>query len=115
MFFATFIYYNSHVTVTPTNVMAMVLTPRSVMVTWTPSHPITNVTMYIIHYITTVSYTDSGNMTVNGINTTTGILPDLEENTPYTITVQAVSYRGGMVLLSGFSNEVPVVTFTDGK
>ena len=109
------IYCNSHVTDAPTNVMAMVLTPRSVMVTWTPSHPITNVTMYIIHYITTVSYTDSGNMTVNGINTTTGNLTDLEENTPYTITVQAVSYRGGMMLLSGFSNEVSVITFTDGK
>ena len=96
--------------------MATVLTPRSVMVTWNPSHPLlTNVTSYMIHYITDVSYTDSASVTVDGINTTNYTLTSLEENTPYNITVQAVSIRGGMMLLSGNSNEVSVITFTDGK
>ena len=95
--------------------MAIVLTPHSVMVTWNPSHPLTDVTSYIIYYITDVSYTNSGSMTVDGINTTSGNLTDLEENTPYNITVQAVSSRGGMMLLSGNSSEVSVMTFTDGK
>ena len=109
------LFTTTHVTDAPTNVMATVLSPRSVRITWNPSHPLTNVTSYIIHYITNVSYTDSGNMTVDGINTTSGTLTDLEENTPYTITVQAVSSRGGMILLSGNSNEVSLITYTDGK
>ena len=109
------LFTTTHVTDAPTNVMATVLTPRSVMVTWNPSHPLTDATSYIIHYITNVSYTDSGNMTVDGINTTRYTLTDLEENTPYTITVQAVSSRGGMTLLSGNSNEVSVITYTAGK
>ena len=109
------LFTGTHVTDAPTNVMATVLTPRRVRVTWNPSHPLTDVTSYIIHYITNVSYTDSGNMTVDGINTTNGTLTDLEENTPYSIIVQAVSSRGGMTLLSGNSNEVLVITYTAGK
>ena len=95
--------------------MATVLTSRSVMVTWNPSHSLTNVTSYDIHYITDVSYTNSGNMRVDGIDTTNYTFTNLEENTPYNITVQAVSTRGGMTLLSGNSSEVSVITFTDGK
>ena len=108
-------FINNHVTDTPYNVMATVLTPRSVMVTWYPSHPLTNVTRHIIHYITDVSYTNGRSITVDGMNTTNYTLTDLEENTPYNIAVQAVSSREGMTLLSGNSSEVSVITFTDGK
>ena len=92
-----YIFTATRVTDAPTNVIATVLTPRSVRVTWNPYHlSLTNVTSYIIHYITAVSYTDSGNMTVDGINTTSYTLTNLEENIPYTVTVQAVSSSGGI-------------------
>ena len=100
------------VTDTPTNVSARVLSPRSVEVTWNPSPPLTNVTSYIIFYTTTVSYAVNGNMTVIGSNTTNAIVTDLEENTPYTIIVRAISARG---VISGDSNEVSVTTYTNGK
>ena len=101
------------ITDAPTNVSARVLSPRSVEVTWNPSHPsFTNVTSYIIFYTTTAAYAVNGNMTVIGSNTTDATLTDLEENTPYTITIQAISARG---VISGDSNEVSVTTYTDGK
>ena len=82
-------------------------------VTWNPSHPsFTNVTSYNISYTTTASYAVNGNLTVIGSNTTDATLTDLEENTPYTITIQAISARG---VISGDSNEVSVTTYTDGK
>ena len=96
----------------PTNVSATVLTPRSVAVTWNPSHSLTNVTGYVISYTTTASYTVGGNVTINGRTTTRGNLTNLEENTPYTITVQAISSTG---LISDNSNVVLVTTYTDGK
>ena len=101
------------VTDAPNDVSARVLSPRSVEVTWNRSHPsLTNVTSYIIFYTTMASYAVNGNMTVNGSSTTNATLTDLEENTPYTITIQAISARE---VISGDSNEVSVTTYTDGK
>ena len=95
----------------PTNVRATVLTPRSVVVTWVQSSsPI--VTGYLISYTTSVPYTSGGNVTVNGHDTTSHILTNLEENTLYTITVQATTDDNRM---SAYSNEVSVTTYTDGK
>ena len=88
------------------------LTPRSVRVTWNPSSLLSNVTAYLITYTTNASYTSDGNVTVNGTDTASGILTDLEENTLYSITVQAISVDG---IISSKSNEVSVTTYTDGK
>ena len=87
------------------------LTSRSVLVTWEPSSS-SNVIGYLISYTTTASYTSGGNVTVNGGSTTSGILTDLEEDTLYTITVQATTSDNRM---SANSNEVSVRTYTDGK
>ena len=101
------------ITDAPTNVSARVLSPRSVEVTWNPSHPsLTDVTSYIISYTTTAAYAVNGNLTVIGSSTTDATLTDLEENTQYTITIQAISARE---VISGDSNEVSVTTYTDGK
>ena len=80
-------------------------------VTWNPSPLLSNSTGYLITYITNVLYTNDGNVTVNGSNTLSAILTDLEENTLYTITVQAISVDG----ISNKSNEVSVTTYTDGR
>ena len=94
----------------PTNVRPTVLTPRSVEVTWTASSS-SDVTGYLISYTTTAEYTSGGSVTVNRGTTTRGTLSSLEENTPYTITVQANSNNG----MSANSNAVSVTTYTDGK
>ena len=94
--------------VPPTNVRATVLTPRSVEVTWTVFS--SSYTGYLISYTTTAEYTTGDNVTVNG-STTRGTLSNLEENTPYTFTVQANSHYG----MSANSNAVSVTTYTDGK
>ena len=94
----------------PTNVGATVLTSRSVEVTWTVSSS-PDVTGYLILYTTDASYTSGGSVTVNRGTTTRGNLNNLEENTPYTITVQANSDNG----MSANSNAVSVTTYTDGK
>ena len=96
-------------TVTPTNVRATVLTPRSVEVTWTVSSS-SDVTGYIISYTTTASYTSGGSVPVNQRTTTRGTLNNLEESTTYTITVQAISNSG-----NANSTAVSVTTYTDGK
>jgi len=97
----------------PTNVEVTVLTPRSVKVTWNPpsSSSSSNVIGYLISYTTTASYTMNGRMTVNGGSTTSYTLTSLEENTLYTITVQAI----GNGTRSPNSNEVSVRTYTAGK
>lgn len=100
------------VTDAPTNVIATALTSRSVEVTWNPSHQAANVISYVITYTTTASYAFNGSMMISGRNTTRGTLTNLQENTPYTITVQAMSGTG---TISGSSNEVLVTTYTDGK
>ena len=87
------------------------LTPRSVEVTWEP-YTSSDVTGYLISYTTTASYTSGGSVTVNDGSTTSGTLTNLEENTLYTITVQATTSDNRM---SANSNEVSVRTYTDGK
>ena len=85
------------------------LTPRSIVVTWEPS-PSFNIISYLISYTTNASYTNGGSMNVSG-TATNHTLTNLEENTLYTITVQATNSSG----TSGNSNEVSVTTYTDGK
>ena len=86
------------------------LTPHSVEVTWTLSSS-SNVTGYLISYTTTAEYTSGGSVMVSGNSTTSGILMNLEENTLYTITVQAVTSNSG----NANSTAVSVITYTDGK
>ena len=95
----------------PTNVKATVLTSRSIQITWEPS-PLSDVTGYLISYTTTASYTSGGSVLVNGGSTTSDTLTNLEEDTLYTITVQA-TIDGYAASVS--SNEVSVRTYTDGK
>ena len=77
---------------------------------WRPSFLLANVTGYFISYTTVASYTSGGNVTVNGFDALRYTLTNLEENTIYTITVQAISE-----ILSASSNEASVTTFTDGR
>ena len=114
-----FPYFGYNVVITsvglfpPTTVTAMVLTSRSIQITWETSSS-TGVTIigYLISYTTTASYTSGGNVTVNGGSTTSGTLTNLEEDTLYTITVQAITSDN---TISANSNEVSVRTYTDGK
>ena len=93
----------------PTNVMATVLTPRSVQVTWTQSSS-SDVIGYLISYDTTASYAGGGSVMMSG-RSTTSTLNNLEEGTTYTIIVQSNSDGG----LSINSNAVTVTTQTIGK
>ena len=86
------------------------LTPRSVVVTWEPSSS-SDVTGYLISYTTTASYASGGKVTMDDVYSTTYTLTNLEEDTLYTITVQAASSSR----MSANSNEVSVRTYTDGK
>ena len=90
------------------------LTPRNVEITWTVSSS-PDVIGYIISYTTTAEYIDindrSGSVMVSGNSATSHTLNNLEENTLYTITVQATTNdnrRSGNI-------EVSVTTYTDGK
>jgi len=91
------------------------LTATSVVVMWEQS-PSTDVTGYLISYSTNASYISKSDrmrsMIVTGRSTTTVTLTNLEENTPYTITVQSDSTSDG---LSAPSGVVSVTTLTDGK
>ena len=98
-------------TAASTNVRATVSTPCSVEVTWDPS-PSPIVTGYLISYTTSASYTSGGSVTVNSNDTTSHTLTNLEENTLYTISAQATTDDNRM---STYSNEVSVMTYTDGK
>ena len=97
----------------PTNVRATVVTSRSIQITWelSSSSDVT-VTGYLISYTTTASYASGGRVTVNGGSTTSHNITNLEEDTLYTITVQATTSDNRM---SAHSNEVSVTTYTDGK
>ena len=95
----------------PTNVRATVVTSRSIQITWERSSS-SDVTGYLISYTTTASYTSGGSVTVDGGSTTSGTLTNLEEDTLYTITVQATTSDN---TVSTKSNEVSVTTYTDGK
>ena len=87
------------------------LKPRSVEVTWTVSSS-SDAIGYIISYTTTASDTSGESERVNGRTTTRATLINLEENTLYTITIQAITSDNRM---SGNSNVVSVTTYTDGK
>ena len=95
----------------PTDVRATVLTSRNVEVTWIVSSSF-NVTGYLISYTTTATYTRGGSVTVSGGNATSNIFNYLQEDTLYTITVQATTSDNRM---SANSNPVSVTTYTDGK
>ena len=95
----------------PTNVRATVLTPRSVEVTWTVSSS-PDVTGYLISYSTDAEYTSGGSVMVSDGSTTRDIVMNLEENTLYTITVQATASDSRRRINS---TAVSVTTYTDGK
>ena len=96
----------------PTNVRATVVTSRSIQITWEPSSSF-DVTGYLVSYTTTASYIDSSNRSRSiTVTTTSGTLTNLEEDTLYTITVQATTSDNRM---SANSNEVSVRTYRDGK
>ena len=86
------------------------LRATSVVVMWDQS-PSTDVTGYLISYSTDASYTSGGNVMVSSHAITSFLITGLEENTPYTITVQSNSSGG----LGAPSNVVSVTTLTDGK
>ena len=90
----------------PTNITATVLTPYSVKVNWNQT---SDATGYCISYNSTAS---SSNVTVNDGNATSHTFNNLEQNTQYTITVQATGSDNRM---SAKSNDVPVKTSADGK
>ena len=95
----------------PTSVNATVLTSRTIEVTWDQS-TFPDVTGYLISYITTAIYTINGSEIVNGGSTTNVTLDNLEEDTPYTITIQTI-YNN--ITFSTNSDEVLVKTYTDSK
>ena len=78
----------------------------SVEITW--DH-LSDATEYIISYSTTASHVSGGSVTVKG---TSGIVSGLVENTPYAITVQAIS---GDSRKNTVSSEVSVTTHAAGK
>ena len=94
----------------PTNVRATVLTPHGIEVTWTLSSS-SDVTGYLISYTTTAEYTSGRSVSMNSNSSTRGTLNNLEENTLYTITVQATVNNG----MSPNSDPASVTTYTDGK
>ena len=89
---------------------AMVLTPRSVQVTWNAFHS-SCITGYVISYFTNASYTTGGDVIVNDVNQTSYTLTNLEEYTEYYITLRAISNIG----TSDNNNGVAVTTYTDCK
>jgi len=93
----------------PDNIKATVTTPRNVEVTWDQSSS-SAATGYLISYTTTASYTSGRSVMVTGRSTTSSALTNLEENTLYTITIQATNGD----VMSGNSNEVSVTTLTNG-
>ena len=98
----------------PTGVRTTMLRSTSVVVMW--NRPLSSdVTGYRVSYSTDASYISESNRMgseeVNSPSTTSVTLTNLEENTPYTITVQTVSSDG----LSTPSEEVPIITRTAGK
>ena len=75
----------------PTNVIATVLTPNSVEVTW---DQLSNVTGYFITCTTADSYDGDKNVIVHGGDTTNHTFTDLVENIPYNIIVQGITGDG---------------------
>ena len=90
------------------------LTATSVLVIWDQS-PLTYVTGYLVSYSTDASYISEsdrmGSVMVTGRSITSVALTNLEENTPYNITVQSDSSGG----LGAPSYVASVTALTDGK
>ena len=93
----------------PTNVRATAIAPHSVEVTWDNSS--SDVTGYLISYSSATSDVTSGHMLVDG-DVTCYTLTNLEQDTQYTITVQAVTRDNAM---SVQSDKVSVTTYKNGK
>ena len=89
----------------PTNVKAEVLKSDTVEVAWDQSSEVTG---YLISYISTASYAGGKNAIVHGGDTTSYTLTNLVENTPYDITVQSLITRDGRK--SDHSAEVSIIT-----
>ena len=87
------------------------LSPRVIEITWDQSL-LSDVTGYLTSYTTTALYTSGGSVMVDGIGNTSYTLTNLEEYTPYTITVQATTDDNRT---SPYSIAVTVTTNTDGK
>ena len=94
----------------PTNVRSIMVTSRSIQITWEPPSS-SNVTGYLISYSTTASYASGGSVTVDGGSTTNHNLTNLEEDTLYNISVQTINIDNDT---SVNSNEVSR-TYTDGE
>ena len=83
------------------------VTSQSATFTWDASLS-SQVTSYLISYTTTAEYTNGGSITVSN-HSTSCTITNLEENTEYVVTVQAMINDIG-----SFAN--PKVTiFTNGK
>ena len=97
----------------PTNVRVTLVTSRSIQITWEPSPSSDDITGYLISYTTDASYIYSNERSYNiTVSTTSGTLTNLQEDSFYTINVQATISDNRM---SANSNEVSVRTYTDGK
>jgi len=98
----------------PTGVRTTRLMSTDVVVIWDRS-PSSGVTGYLVSYSTDASYISESNrmssVIVNSRSITSITLTNLEENTPYNITVQTDSSG----TLSVNSDVVSVTTWTDGK
>ena len=90
----------------PNNVRATAISHSSIEVTW---DQLSDATEYTISYSTTALHISGGSVTVKGNG---GTLSGLVENTPYAITVQAmtVDSRNNAV-----GSEVSVITPAAGK
>ena len=93
----------------PTNVKAEVLTPNNVEVTW--DH-LSETTGYLVSCTSSASYAGGKNVVVHGGDTTSHMLTNLVENTPYDITVQGFSKDGRQ---SDPSNKASITTQKTGK
>ena len=87
------------------------LTSRTIKVTWNQS-AFSDVFGFLLSYITPATYAINGSEIVNGGSTTNVTLNNLEEDTDYTITIQAININ---FISSANSDEVPVRTYTDSK
>ena len=88
------------------NVRATAISHSSIEVTW---DQLFDATEYTISYSTTASHISGGSVIVKG---TTGTLSGLVENTPYAISVHAMTGDSRDIVAS---TEVSVITLAAGK
>ena len=93
----------------PPNVEATVLTSQSIAVTWDPS-VFSSIRNYIISFTTTSPFASSGEVRVNGADTSASI-SNLEENTLYTVKIQSVLDNGAIIN----SSKIYFKTWSDGR